>query len=92
MADPREAVIKKALTDPAFKAELLSNPAAAIEKATGVKLPAGVAVKVVSDSASVVHLVLPATAKSGALSDNDLENVSGGAVFVPCNNTTPLMY
>lgn len=85
--DPRSEVIAKALKDPAFKAELLKNPAAAIEKAAGVKIPAGVTVKVVEDSATTVHLVLPAAASKGALSDSDLGKVAGGyqvPTYVPC--------
>lgn len=81
MPDPRADVVKKALTDPAFKAELLRNPKAAVEKATGAKLPAGVAVNVFEDTASVVHLVLPQdhSPKPGELSDKTLERVVGGA-------------
>lgn len=52
-------VIKKAWADPKFKAELVKSPAEAIEKVTGQKLPAGKTVKVVEDTASLVHLVLP---------------------------------
>jgi hypothetical protein len=50
-----------------------------------VKVPAGVTVKIVEDSSSVVHLVLPALApaQKGALSEADLEKVSGGASGLP---------
>jgi hypothetical protein len=77
--DPVADVVAKALTDAAFKAELLKNPAAAVEKATGVKVPAGTTIKVVENSASVVHLVLPAHAAPGSLTDADLKKVAGGA-------------
>jgi hypothetical protein len=78
--DPRADVVKKALTDPAFKAELLKNPAAAVEKAAGVKLPSGVTVKVLEDTASTVHLVLPGWIPAGKneLSEKDLGAVAGG--------------
>jgi hypothetical protein len=79
MKDPRADVIKKALADPAFKAELLNNSTSAVEKATGVKVPAGVSIKVVEDSASVVHLVLPRTDPPGELKDAQLAKVAGGA-------------
>lgn len=75
--DPRGTVVAKALKDPSFRALLLKDPADAIEKALGVKLPAGVSVKVVEDSAATVHLVLPAPDKS--LSDAQLQKVAGGA-------------
>jgi hypothetical protein len=52
----------------------LANPNAAIEKELGVKLPAGIKIKVVEDTASEVHLVLPeaSRANKGELSDTDL--------------------
>lgn len=58
MNEQLTALAKKALSDPKFKAELLKSPNAAAEKA-GVKLPPGVELKVVEDSTSHVHLVLP---------------------------------
>lgn len=76
--DPRADVVKKALTDPAFKAALLKDPNAAVEKATGVKIPRGTSIKIVEDTASVVHLVLPAAAAGKPLSDADLGKVAGG--------------
>jgi hypothetical protein len=79
-ADPRAEVVAKAVKDPAFRSELKKDPAAAIEKATGLKLPAGVVVKVVEDTASVVHLVLPPDPKS--LSESALKSVAGGAGIV----------
>ncbi|HOW27328.1 MAG TPA: NHLP leader peptide family RiPP precursor [Elusimicrobiota bacterium] len=77
-AEAQEKIIKKALTDAAFKKALLADANAAIEKELGAKLPAGLTVKVVEDSANMVHLVLPATPKKGELSDADLGKVSGG--------------
>ena len=53
------ALIRKTYKDAAFKAELLKNPKATIEKAAGVKYPAGVTVKVLEDTENAVHLVLP---------------------------------
>jgi len=95
--DPRADVVKKALTDPAFKAELLKNPAAAIEKATGVRAPEGLTIKVVEDTASTVHLVLPAARAKGALSEAELGKVAGGAGagFTQrgyCDSTAPVFY
>lgn len=52
----------------------MANPKAAIEKELGVKLPAGIKIKVVEDTTSEVHLVLPETSRAnkGELSDTDL--------------------
>lgn len=71
-------ITKKALSDAKFRAELVQNPKAAIEGLTGIKIPAGVTVKVLEDTASVVHLVLPPGGK-GQLSEADLAKVAGGA-------------
>jgi hypothetical protein len=71
-------VIQKALSDPRFKAALLEDPAAAVEKATGVKIPPGLRVVVVEDTPSVVHLVLPGVAAKGTLTDAELGRVAGG--------------
>jgi hypothetical protein len=76
MNDPRADIVAKAVKDPKFREELKKDPASAIEKATGVKVPAGLTVKIVEDSASVVHLVLPPDPKS--LSEADLKKVAGG--------------
>jgi hypothetical protein len=91
--DPRAEVVKKALTDPAFKAALLQDPKAAVEKAFGLKLPAGVSIKVVEDSASVVHLVLPPSPAKGPLPDSALSQVAGGGCgatgqTINCPNNT----
>ena len=81
--DAREAkgrIIKKALSDSAFKKALLANANGAIEGELGVKLPAGLKVKVLEDSASQIHLVLPAFSpvKKEGLSESELSRVSGG--------------
>ena len=80
LVQARDRILKKALTDAGFKKALLADANSAIEKELGAKLPAGVKIKVVEDTASVVHLVLPAapTVKNSQLSEADLEKVSGG--------------
>lgn len=67
----------RARTDPAFKAKLLSEPAAALA-AMGVVMPAGVTVKVVENTPALVHLVLPSVPAPGELSERDLNAVVGG--------------
>jgi hypothetical protein len=79
----REKIIQKALNDPKFREELKKNAVAAVEKEAGVKVPSGTTIKVLEDSASTVHLVLPPAQLKGALSDKDLAKVSGGA-FTQC--------
>jgi hypothetical protein len=69
-------VIAKAWRDPAFKAELIANPAAAL-KAEGLDVPAGMMVSVVENTDKQFHLVLPPV-PSDELSDESLKAVSGG--------------
>jgi len=69
-------IIAKAWRDPAFKAELIANPAAAL-KAEGIDVPDGMAVTVVENTEKLFHLVLPPV-PTDALSDEALEAVAGG--------------
>lgn len=61
-------IIQKAMSDESFKKELMANPAAAVEKAFDVKVPAGFKINVVEETATEVYLVLPSadTEKSAA--------------------------
>jgi len=69
-------IIAKAWRDPAFKAELIANPAAALE-AEGINVPAGMVVTVVENTDKQFHLVLPPVL-SDELSEDDLEAAAGG--------------
>ena len=70
-------IITKAWRDPAFKAELIANPAAAL-KGEGIDVPAGMKVTVVENTDKLFHLVLP-PAPTDELSDKELDAVAGGA-------------
>ena len=75
-------IVAKAWRDPAFKAKLLADPHAVLTNA-GVPLPAGVTVKVVENSASLFHLVLPPR-PTDQISDEALDKVAGaGSPFDP---------
>ena len=77
-------IIARAWADPAFKAKLIADPSAVLT-AEGGTLPAGVSVKVVENTDTTFHFVLPA--KPADLSDADLDDVSGGF----CWSTTPCL-
>jgi hypothetical protein len=53
-----EAIIDKALSDPAFKQRLLAEPAKILAE-EGVEIPPGITVKVVEPSDKEILLVLP---------------------------------
>lgn len=79
LSDEAQAVLTKAKSDAAFKAQLLSNPAAAVRQVTGASLPSSLRLHIHENSASVIHLVLPiAEMPEGELSDLELDQVAGG--------------
>lgn len=70
-------IIAKAWRDESFKAKLLADPQGTLEQA-GVGIPAGVTVKVVENTGSHFHFVLPAK-PTGALSDDELDRAAGAS-------------
>ena len=72
-------IIARAWRDPAFKAKLLADPHATLKEA-GVTVPEGVTVKVVENTDTHHHLVLPPK-PTGELSDEDLDKVAGGTLI-----------
>jgi hypothetical protein len=78
-------IIAKAWRDPAFKAELIANPAAAL-KAGGIDVPAGMTVTVVENTDKQFHLVLPPV-PTDELSDEALDAVAGGAYAFSLRHT-----
>jgi hypothetical protein len=71
-------ILARAGSDPALRSQLVAGGAQTL-RALGVSVPPGIDVKIVEDSATVRHYVIPAPVASGELSDVDLEKVSGGA-------------
>jgi hypothetical protein len=71
-------VIGRAWADPAYKAKLLQDPHAVLTEA-GVKVPAGTRLKVVEDTATTTHFILPSPpAEADQLSEQELEKVAAG--------------
>lgn len=70
-------LITRAEDDPAFRGTLLQSPAAALRDVK-VSLPGSAQLRVVENSASVRHLVLPRPA-GAELREEDLEGVVGGS-------------
>ncbi len=61
--------------------------------AAGAKMPDGVQLRVVEDTDTVKHLVLPAAPGEGEIAEEDLERVSGGTcaccTMILCNGQSP---
>jgi hypothetical protein len=68
-------IVSKALQDEAFKQQLIADPDATLAHA-GVTVPEGISVRVVEDTASVRHLVLPAVPQS--LTEAELAAIAAG--------------
>jgi hypothetical protein len=75
-------LIERSLQDEDFRRQLLEDPRAAVEVELGARLPEGVRVEAVEETADTIYLVLPDTSggtqAGGELSDQDLESVAGG--------------
>jgi hypothetical protein len=73
----QDLVGKFAVENPKYRAALLSNPKAIIEKQLNTSL-GDVTIKAVAETADTVYVVVPHAAAEGELSDADLEKVAGG--------------
>jgi hypothetical protein len=74
------------MKDEGFRQRLLKNPKDAIQKELGLELPKQITVQVHENSATVVHLVLPAPldlSTDRTLSESELGQVAGGATTKP---------
>jgi len=79
-AEMERRIIERSLQGGDFRQKLLEDPKAAVEEALGTRLPEGVQVRAVEETAETVYLVLPSTSpadEGGELSDRELEAVAG---------------
>ena len=80
------------LEDEDFRQGLLDDPKGTLEQELGGRLPEGVEVTAVEETADTIYLVLPSASPVGEgaeLSDQELEEVAGGATNIEptCLNT-----
>lgn len=73
------AIRQMAATDPAFRAQLSSNPADALKAAFGLDLPSDFNLRVVNEKPGELVLVLPSPVRE--LNDDELDVVSGAGLF-----------
>ncbi len=72
-----QEVLRRARSDAAFKAHLLSDPKAALRAVFGIEVPPDVEIRALEETPSRFFIVLPL--ESPELSAEDLEQVAGGA-------------
>lgn len=82
-------LIEAYLKDPELKAKLIANPAGFLAD-RGIRVPAGVTLKVVENTPTLFHIVLPSTsAAAGELADEELASAAGGGeVWTQTNGIT----
>ena len=74
-AQVRAHVAMKATEDDGFRARLIADPRATIEKETGLRFPDGYRIHVHEESAADAHMVLPPRPE---LSREQLDRIAGG--------------
>lgn len=70
-----EQLLSRAGEDPDFRARLLADPEGTLKDEYGFKVPEGMELKVIEDSRSTSHLVLPPDPQ---LSMEEMRLISGG--------------
>jgi hypothetical protein len=81
-------LVKRATTDPRFRALALADPAAAIARINPIPLPTGFKVQVVAADGADMTVVLPdLVANAGELTDAELEQVAGGGDGSRCGTS-----
>ena len=81
-AEMERRLVQRSLEDEEYRQRLLDDPKAAVEQELGTRLPEGVEVRAVEETADSIYLVLPSASPLGGegaeLSDQELEVVAGG--------------
>ena len=80
-AEVERTLVQRTMEDEDFRQMLLDDPKGAVEQELGSRLPEGVEVREVEESAQIIYLVLPSASplgQGGELSDQELDEVAGG--------------
>jgi hypothetical protein len=92
-AEMERRLVERSLADDAFRVRLLEDPKAAVEQELGTRLPEGMRIVAVEETADTVYLVLPLSSQADQpgdeLSDRELERVAGGDETWGPANTCP---
>jgi hypothetical protein len=88
-AEWERSIVQRSMEDEDFRRRLLDDPKGPLAQEMGSRLPEGIEVRVVEESAQTIYLVLPSVSplgEGGEISDRDLEAVAGGDTF-DCTDT-----
>ena len=80
-AEVERTLVQRSMEDEDFRQRLLDDPKGAVEQELESRLPKGVEVRAVEESAQIIYLVLPSASplgQGGELSDQELDEVAGG--------------
>jgi hypothetical protein len=91
-AEMERTLVQRSIEDDSFRQRLLDDPKGTVEQEMGSRLPEGVEVMALEESADTIYLVLPlrsADLETGELSDEALEEVAGGGSWATaCQDTS----
>ncbi len=73
-------MLVRSIKEPNFKAQLMQDPKATLEKECQIKLPKDAKTEVVQSDNKTLYLLLPSTALKNELSDEELHAIAGGVV------------
>jgi hypothetical protein len=92
-AEMERRLVQRSMEDEDFRRRLLDDPKGTVEQELGDRLPEGVEVRAVQESADTIYLVLPSTSavgdEGGEISDETLEVVAGGEATCGMQGTSP---
>lgn len=76
-----QSLLARSATDAEFRAQLLSDPRAAVAEFTGRALPESFDAVFIENTADVTFVLPPAIDPQAELSESELEAVSGGTII-----------